>query len=181
MSGPSISREELRPLSPWVTLVEREVEGLAGGEHPAVYHAMKVADYVTIVARTEDDLYPVIRQYRPAVRQFTWELPAGLIDPSETPEEAGVRELKEETGLIAASVQCCGSFLSDSGRIDNRIHIFSVLANRPAPDFKCEPGIDVAYWKLAEIQRAIGDGRFAHLPHVAAFLLVQSAMTAPTA
>ena len=41
----------------------------------------------------------MIRQYRYPIGDYIYELPAGLIDAGETPEEAAVREMKEETGL----------------------------------------------------------------------------------
>ena len=44
----------------------------------------------------------LIRQLRPAVNKTVIELPAGLIDKGETPKQAGIRELKEETGFIVS-------------------------------------------------------------------------------
>lgn len=41
----------------------------------------------------------MIRQYRYPVGNYIYELPAGLIDEGETPEEAAIREMKEETGF----------------------------------------------------------------------------------
>ena len=40
----------------------------------------------------------IIVQYRPPVEAFCVEFPAGLIDEGESPEQAAVRELREETG-----------------------------------------------------------------------------------
>ncbi len=49
--------------------------------------------------REEPEKIVMIRQYRYPAGDYLYELPAGLIDAGETPEEAAVREMKEETGL----------------------------------------------------------------------------------
>ena len=46
----------------------------------------------------------LIRQYRYPLGRFIYELPAGLIEAGETPEQAAIRELKEETGYILEPV-----------------------------------------------------------------------------
>eukprot|EP01071_Lankesteria_metandrocarpae_P002297 Lankesteria_metandrocarpae@DN2221_c0_g1_i1.p1 len=43
----------------------------------------------------------LVRQFRPAIGRFTIEMPAGLVDPGESPAAAAFRELKEETGFTA--------------------------------------------------------------------------------
>ncbi|XP_070558328.1 ADP-sugar pyrophosphatase-like [Ptychodera flava] len=47
------------------------------------------------------DCMVLVKQYRPAMKCYTVEFPAGLIDPNENIEEASLRELKEETGYTA--------------------------------------------------------------------------------
>ncbi len=49
--------------------------------------------------REDTEKIVLIRQYRYPVGDYLYELPAGLVDGGETPEEAAVREMKEETGL----------------------------------------------------------------------------------
>jgi 8-oxo-dGTP pyrophosphatase MutT (NUDIX family) len=41
------------------------------------------------------------KQYRPPIDKVAIEVPAGLVDAGETPEQAAVREMKEETGYVA--------------------------------------------------------------------------------
>jgi len=47
----------------------------------------------------------LVRQYRPSINDYVYELPAGLIEKGETCIQAGVRELKEETGLVLEPIQ----------------------------------------------------------------------------
>lgn len=49
--------------------------------------------------REDSEKIVLIRQYRYPVGDYLYELPAGLVDKGETPEEAAIREMKEETGL----------------------------------------------------------------------------------
>lgn len=57
---------------------------------------------VGVLALDADDRLLMIRQYRPAVRSYLWELPAGLLDaPGEDARGAAIRELAEEVGISA--------------------------------------------------------------------------------
>jgi ADP-ribose pyrophosphatase len=63
---------------------------------------------VLAVIQSKTNAFPistvVIEQYRPPIDKFVIELPAGLIDEGETPEQAAVREFQEETGFKADRV-----------------------------------------------------------------------------
>src|SRR4051812_15714497 len=101
MPGKVIRRREQR-LSPWVTLVEKEVQLFSEGP-VETYHSFKQADYVGILATTPSGLIPILSQFRPAMEEETWELPGGLLEPGELPADCCRRELTEETGLTALS------------------------------------------------------------------------------
>ena len=51
------------------------------------------------VWRDDTEKLVMIRQYRYPLDAYIYELPAGLVDPGETPQQAAVREMKEETGF----------------------------------------------------------------------------------
>ena len=80
---PKIKTRRTTTISPWVAIIEREVE-FAPGAAAEFYHAVGQQDYIAIVARTPDGKIPIVRQYRPALERFTWELPAGLVDKGES-------------------------------------------------------------------------------------------------
>jgi len=155
-----------------MSIIAREVE-FARGEAPQVYHAVAQADYIAIVALTAGGKIPIVRQYRPALEAFAWELPAGLVDPGEDPAEGCRRELLEETGLAAQSVHALGDNSACTGRLNNRIHNFFVEAGERARAFEPEPGISVKLVSPAEIARLIKRGVFLSQLHIGALLLAE--------
>jgi len=77
-----------------------------------------------IAAVDEQNRVCLIRQYRPAASDWIWELPAGGIEFSETPDEAARRELKEETGYSADQWEMLGSFYTSPGYSDEYTHAY---------------------------------------------------------
>lgn len=66
----------------------------------------------------------LIRNHRRAVGHTLLEVPAGTLEPSEDPKHAAVRELKEETGAVAASWISFGHLWPAPGFCDERLHLF---------------------------------------------------------
>ena len=65
----------------------------------------------------------LVRQYRHAVGEYLLEAPAGLMEEGETPEEAALRELREETGACG-SVTFAGDYFPTPGYCEELIHLF---------------------------------------------------------
>ncbi|HKG94697.1 MAG TPA: NUDIX hydrolase [Gemmatimonadaceae bacterium] len=72
----------------------------------------------------DDPQILVIRQYRYAAEQYLYEIPAGRLDPGEAPADCARRELAEETGCTAASVEYLYTFYTTPGFTDEKIHLF---------------------------------------------------------
>ena len=66
----------------------------------------------------------LVRQLRPAVDAALLELPAGLVDPGETPVDCARRELAEETGYAASALEPLLSFYTSPGFSTELIHVF---------------------------------------------------------
>ena len=77
-----------------------------GSEH--TFHVADAPHGVSVVAVTPTGELVMVEQWRHPVQRVTLELPSGTIDPGETPEEAAVRELREETGYGGAPPERIG-------------------------------------------------------------------------
>src|SRR5262249_38212431 len=172
MKWPRIRSRRTTAVSPWVSIIAREVE-FSRGAPPQTYHAVEQADYISIVALTRGGKIPIVRQYRPALEAFAWELPAGLVDPGEDPAHGCPRELMGETRLAAPAPPALRETAARTGRLNNRIHNFSVEAGERASAFEPEPGISVKLVSPAEITRLIKSGVFLSQLHIGALLLAE--------
>ena len=155
-------------LSPWAQVVEKRVQ-FQPGQEPQIYHCLTQAPYVCMLVRTAGGLFPLVRQYRPAVETFTWELPAGTLDGGETPEQAARREVLEETGLEPAELLPLGDFFPDSGRLQVPAYAFYVTTLPQPPRPIVEEGLTVRCVDHAELKRMIVAGEFRHSVHLAIY------------
>ena len=67
----------------------------------------------------------LVEQFRYPMRQSLLELPAGKVDPGESPEETAARELEEEVGLQSGQVGEAGGILYDAGILQRATPPFS--------------------------------------------------------
>ena len=77
--------------------------------------------------RGEDPQIMLLKQYRYAAEGFLYEIPAGRLDPGEDPADCARRELIEETGCTAASVERLFTFFTTPGFTDELIHVFMAV------------------------------------------------------
>src|SRR5690242_16354439 len=66
----------------------------------------------------------LVRQYRLPAEKYLWELPAGRLDPGETPLQAAKRELAEETGYRARTWKKLVTFFASPGYVQEKMTIF---------------------------------------------------------
>ncbi|ORY60554.1 NUDIX hydrolase domain-like protein [Pseudomassariella vexata] len=94
-------------------------------------------DGVGIFAVLEKPTGPEIilqKQYRPPVDKVTIEVPAGLVDAGETPGEAAIRELKEETGYVGKAVESSPIMFNDPGFCNTNLRMVHVSIDMSLPE-----------------------------------------------
>ncbi|MGP0630195.1 NUDIX hydrolase [Nitrospina sp. 32_T5] len=81
---------------------------------------------VAILPVVEDKI-ALLKIYRHAIKNWSWEIPRGFIEPGEDLVESVARELFEETGLRCAheNIQPLGSLHPDAGTLSARIQLFA--------------------------------------------------------
>ncbi len=121
--------------TPWKTLsskvlvkyrkwdyVEDEVELPSGKQ--ITYQYIKSPGSVTIVAVNDAGELIVVREYRYLLNDESLELPAGMIDVGMTALETAHKELAEEVGLKAASMEYVGQAIVATGSVQGAAYVF---------------------------------------------------------
>jgi ADP-ribose pyrophosphatase len=98
-----------------VTLPNGHIMPLEIVRHPGASAVAALDGYGTVT---------LLRQYRHAVGGYLWEVPAGKLDPGESPATCAARELAEEAGLVAERLEQVGSVVTCPGFCDEVIHLF---------------------------------------------------------
>lgn len=101
-----------------------------GSAHP--FYRIESPAWVNVVALTPQDELVMVRQFRHGPRIVTLEIPGGIVDPDESPEDAAARELLEETGYRAGRLASLGSLNPNPALFGNRCHMQVALDCVPA-------------------------------------------------
>ena len=88
---------------------------------------------VAVLPLVDDQRICLIRNYRSSVDRSLIELPAGTLEPGENPEQAARRELAEETGFRAGTIEPLQNFFMSPGILDERMHLFVAKDLVPGP------------------------------------------------
>lgn len=86
---------------------------------------------VGIVPLEPDGRVTMVRQYRHATGEYLLEIPAGKLDPGESPEFCAARELIEEVGLAAGRLIKLSEFYTSPGFSNEVLHLYLALDLEP--------------------------------------------------
>jgi ADP-ribose pyrophosphatase len=113
----------------------------------------------------------LVRQYRHAVAETLWELPAGTAEKDEDPAVGAARELREETGYTAERIRHVGSAYMTPGFCDEVMHFFmaeGLTAGEQALD--PDERIEVATFTHDAAWRLVAEGRIGDAKTILALL-----------
>ena len=159
--------------NPWMTLREDTVRRPDGAD--GLYGVVDKPDFALIVA-LDDDRMAMVEQYRYPIGMRRWEFPQGTApDRAEMdPAELAARELREETGLRAASWMPLGHLDVAPGLTSQRGRVFLARGlTQGEPDREdTEADMRCCWMTRAEFEERVGDGRIADAQSIAAYAML---------
>ena len=148
------------------TIVEREV----------VIHRGAVA----LLPILEGGRICLVRNRRYAVGRHLLEIPAGTIEPGESPDACASRELAEETGYRADRITLLTSWWVSPGLFTEQMHLFLCEGLRPGPPApEADEDLELIETSLYESLTMIGDGRIDDAKTMLALLLWERLRPSP--
>lgn len=90
------------------------------------FYVINSPDWVNVLAITEDRQLVLVNQFRFGIDAFSLEIPGGIIDQGESPLDAGIRELREETGFVGGQASLLGSVHPNPAILNNLCHFVLV-------------------------------------------------------
>ena len=125
-------------------------------------------------ARSADPRVILIRQFRHAADGFIWEIPAGRLDPGETPSTCAHRELEEEIGMTADVLSRLTTIFTTPGFTDERIHIFLASGLKPGKQRReADEFMEVQTKRWSEVMSLIRSGEIKDAKTIVALLYVE--------
>jgi 8-oxo-dGTP pyrophosphatase MutT (NUDIX family) len=125
------------------------------------YFVRESRGFAIVAALTPERRVVLVRQYKHGIAQIVLELPAGMIDPDETPDACAIRELAEETGYTGDPPRLLRSLFADPTSSNASFHVFLIenAVLKFAQSLDATEAIVVETATIDELREAVRDGR----------------------
>lgn len=109
--------------NPWIKISHHEVINPSGGK--GIYGVVSFRNKAIGVVPVDDELHTyLVGQFRYTLNEYSWEIPEGGCPEGEEPDITAVRELREETGLQASSIELLGKIHTSNSVTDEVGYLF---------------------------------------------------------
>ncbi|MGK7890851.1 MAG: NUDIX hydrolase [Leptolyngbyaceae cyanobacterium] len=157
-----------------LTLLEDEVE-LPNGYRTTYLKKAPGPGSVTIIAERSDGKILMQKEYSYPPQKRLYQFPGGKIEPQESPENAAVRELIEESDLKANQIQEIGKYLPDNRRSAAYMYVFHAHDLSPMKgDRDPEEYIESFWFEPDDLNQMIRTGEIENCHILAAWKLYES-------
>lgn len=155
--------------SPFLRLRKDTIE-LPGGTIIDDYYVRESRGFSAVFALTAQNEVVLVRQFKYGIGRVMLELPCGFVDEREAPLEAAVRELAEETGYVADSMDFVRTFVHEPTNSAMLMHLYLARGARLAgpQNLDVTEQIEVELVTLNELRDHLRSGRIESATQVAA-------------
>lgn len=128
------------------------------------YFVVEVPDFCNVVIVTEKEEIVLVRQYRYPIDQTTYELPGGIMEANETPEQAALREMKEETGYMSTDIEYLIKVGANPALMNNSGHFFLArnAVNTHITQYDALEDIDIVLFPKEEFLALLKENKLRH-------------------
>lgn len=122
------------------------------------------SDWCNVLALTTEGRLVLVRQFRFGIDEFSLEIPGGAMEAGENPIEAGLRELREETGFTGTRARLLGTVHPNPAIQSNRCHFVLVeeAVQSAALEWDADEEIEVTTVPVDEVLAHARDGGITH-------------------
>ena len=173
-----------KQIQKWITLDKRKIDNFKifdlswiKRKHPdsgkeGEFVVLDSAQWVNIIPVTKDNKVVLIEQYRQGTDELTLEVPGGLVEPGENPQDAGERECIEETGYEGNGKSLLlGENTPNPAFLNNKCYSYVWFGCELKYEQKLDRHEDIKVIEvpLSEIRNYILDGKIRHSLVLTAF------------
>ena len=126
---------------------------------------------IAVLPVLEDGRLVLVRQFRKAAERTLLEVPAGGIDPGETPEDAVLREMVEETGYRVGKTALLSSFYTSPGFTTEFMHLYAAMDLHAGEPTEETDQIEVVLLSVEEALQHVRTGEIADAKSILALLI----------
>lgn len=135
------------------------------------FYVLECPAWCNIIPITKNDEVVLIEQFRQGIEKASLEIPGGIVDEGETPEQAAERELLEETGYAAGEIVYLGKSNPNPAIQNNFVYHFAAFdcEKKQEPKFDSSEHCVAQLVQLPQINELIKDEKITHSLVLAGF------------
>ena len=142
----------------WLNLEEHRI--ITTDNKKGIYGILDYGDGVTVLPIDNDDNVYLIREYKYAIKKFTYQLPSGSVDKGEKPIQAAKRELLEETGFKAREWAFLGTTNPFPTNITTTVFLYFATGFKRIAN--PERGIELHKFSMKRVEKMVLENKITH-------------------